>query len=144
MEPLRGAWRRQREAARRPAHRRGSTRKQYREFVDDYLDFTESPGAGEVPTPMGQPSLVRDTAGSRILAAYEHVRAYETIITWADVPTLHALRIDAKRLRYTLESFREVLPGQLAAAHRRRHGAAGPPRPAQRRGRRGHASRAPG
>ena len=34
----------------------------YREFVDDYLDFTESPGAAEILTPLGRPSLVRDTA----------------------------------------------------------------------------------
>ncbi len=109
MEPLRGAWRRQREAARGRLLARLDS-KQYREFVEDYLDFTESPGAGEVPTPMAQPSLVRHTAGSRILAAYERVHAYETIITWADVPTLHALRIESKRLRYTLEYFSEVLP----------------------------------
>ena len=84
--------------------------KAYRTFVDDYLDFTESPGVAEVRLPLGQPSLVRDTAGSRILAAYERVRAYQTIITWADVPTLHALRVECKRLRYTLEYFSEVLP----------------------------------
>ncbi len=29
---------------------------------------------------------------------------------FADVPTLHALRIESKRLRYTLEFFSEVLP----------------------------------
>lgn len=109
MEPLRQAWRKQREVARTRLIARLDS-KQYRQFVEDYLDFTESPGVGEVLTPMGQPSLVRDTAGSRILAAYEHVRAYQTIITWADVPTLHALRIEAKRLRYTLEYFSEVLP----------------------------------
>ena len=109
LEPLRGAWRRQREVARKRLIARLDS-KSYRDFVDDYLDFTESPGAAEVMTPLGQPSLVRDTAGSRILAAYEHVRAYQTIITWADVPTLHALRIEAKRLRYTMEYFSEVLP----------------------------------
>lgn len=109
MEPLRQAWRRQREVARTRLIARLDS-KQYRQFVEEYLDFTESPGVGEVLTPMGQPSLVRDTAGSRILAAYEHVRAYQTIMTWADVPTLHALRIEAKRLRYTLEFFSEVLP----------------------------------
>jgi CHAD domain-containing protein len=109
MEPLRGAWRRQREAARGRLVARLDS-KQYRAFVEDYLDFTESPGAGEVPRPMAEPSLVRHTAGSHILAAYERVRAYETIITWADVPTLHALRIESKRLRYTLEYFAEVLP----------------------------------
>lgn len=109
LEPLRGAWRRQREVVRKSLIADLDS-KQYREFVDDYLAFTESPGAAEIVTPLGQPSLVRDTAGSRILMAYERVRAYETIITWADVATLHALRIDCKRLRYSLEYFSEVLP----------------------------------
>jgi len=109
VDPLRSAWRQQREVARKRLVARLDS-KQYREFVDDYLDFTESPGAAEVTLPLGQPSLVRDTAGSRILAAYERVRAYQTIITWADVRTLHALRIEGKRLRYTMEYFSEVLP----------------------------------
>jgi CHAD domain-containing protein len=109
LEPLRSAWRRDREVARKALVDRLDSR-QYRQFVDDYLDFTESPGAAEVRRPLGQPSLVRDTAGSRILQAYERVRAYQTIITWADVGTLHALRIEGKRLRYTLEYFSEVLP----------------------------------
>jgi CHAD domain-containing protein len=109
VEPLRSAWRRQREGARERMLARLDSRG-YRQFVDDYLDFTESPGAAERKPPLGQPSLVRDTAGSRILAAYEHVRAYQTIIAWADVGTLHALRIEFKRLRYTMEYFSEVLP----------------------------------
>jgi triphosphatase len=109
VEPLRSAWRRQREVARKRMVGRLDS-KPYREFVDDYLDFTESPGAAEIKMQLGQPSLVRDTAGSRILAAYERVRAYQTIITWADIQTLHSLRIEGKRLRYTLEYFSEVLP----------------------------------
>jgi CHAD domain-containing protein len=109
MEPLRAAWRRQREAARKQLISRLDG-KPYRDFVEDYLDFTESPGVGEVVTPVVEPSLVRDTAGSRILASYERVHAYETVITWADVPMLHDLRKEGKRLRYTLEYFSEVLP----------------------------------
>jgi CHAD domain-containing protein len=109
MEPLRAAWRQQRGVARKRLIARLDS-KGYREFVEDYLDFTESPGAGEVVTPLGQPSLVRDTAGSRILAAYERVHAYQTVMAWADVDTLHALRIEGKRLRYALEYFSEVLP----------------------------------
>jgi len=109
VTPLRAAWRRQRELARERMLEKLDSRS-YREFVDDYLDFTESPGTAEIMTPLGQPSLVRDTAGSRILAAYEHLRAYDTIITWADVQTLHALRIESKRLRYTMEYFSEVMP----------------------------------
>ncbi len=109
VEPLRGAWRREREVRRKRLTERLDSR-QYREFVDDYLDFTESPGTAELKRPLGRPGLVRDTAGSRILAAYERVRAFETIISWADVRTLHALRIEGKRLRYALEFFSEVMP----------------------------------
>jgi triphosphatase len=109
LEPLRRTWRDEREQARSRLIARLDSRK-YRRFVDDYMAFTESSGAGEVSSRLGRPSLVRDTAGSRILASYERVRAYESVMSWADVPTLHELRIDAKRLRYTLEYFSEVLP----------------------------------
>jgi CHAD domain-containing protein len=40
---------------------------------------------------------------------YQVVRSYETVIEGAPIETLHALRIDCKRLRYSLEFFREVL-----------------------------------
>jgi CHAD domain-containing protein len=40
---------------------------------------------------------------------YQVVRGYETVIEDAPIETLHALRIDCKRLRYSLEFFREVL-----------------------------------
>lgn len=84
--------------------------RRYQDFVSDYLELTETPGAAERSTPPGVPILVRHTAGGRIWAAYEALRAHETILGWADIPALHLVRIDAKRLRYTLESFREVLP----------------------------------
>ena len=59
-----------------------------------------------------QPHRVRDTAPSHIWAAYEQVRAYEPVLRWADVETLHDLRIAGKWLRYTLEFVREALgPG---------------------------------
>ena len=82
----------------------------YQDFVSDYLEFVETPGAGELRPAPGLPVLVRHTAGGRIWTAYEHLRAHEMVLGWADVLALHAIRIDAKRLRYTLESFREVLP----------------------------------
>lgn len=47
---------------------------------------------------------------------YGVVRAYETRLDDAAMPILHALRIEVKRLRYTLEFFREPLtaPGDAA------------------------------
>jgi CHAD domain-containing protein len=111
LEPLRAAWRDDRERARRRLTELLDSRA-YHDFVEDYLELTETVGAGARVTTAdpGEPVLVRDTAGSRILAAYEHVRAYETVMAWADLTTLHALRIAGKRLRYTLEYFAEVLP----------------------------------
>jgi len=55
------------------------------------------------------PHRVRDRMPSRIWAAYEQLRAYEPVLRWADVPTIHDLRIAAKWLRYTLEFVREAL-----------------------------------
>ncbi|MFI5262316.1 MAG: CHAD domain-containing protein [Candidatus Limnocylindrales bacterium] len=81
----------------------------YRRFVDDYVRFVETTGAGGRVVRATDPHRVRDTAPSRIWVAYEQLRAYDTSLAWADVPTLHQLRIAAKRLRYTLEFFREVL-----------------------------------
>ena len=56
-----------------------------------------------------QPHRIRDTAPSRIWTAYEGVRSYESVLRWADVPTLHELRIAGKWLRYSMEFVREPL-----------------------------------
>ena len=65
----------------------------YGRFIDDYLDFVRTEGAAAKPVNPSSPHRVRETAPSRIWAAYEQVRSYEPILRWADVPTLHELRI---------------------------------------------------
>jgi CHAD domain-containing protein len=79
----------------------------YERFVTDYRSFVETPRAAILATGRQR---VRDAAGSRIWRAYEQVRRHGATLPWADVGGLHALRIDGKRLRYTLEFFAEVLP----------------------------------
>ncbi len=66
-------------------------------------------GAAAKPVNASAPHRVRETAPSRIWAAYEQVRSYEPILRWADVPTLHELRIAGKWLRYSLEFVQEPL-----------------------------------
>jgi CHAD domain-containing protein len=80
----------------------------YRRWVDDYRDFVRTEGAAVVPVLPTQPHRVRDTAASRIWTAYEQVRGYEPVLRWADVETLHELRI-AQWLRYTLSSQRSAM-----------------------------------
>jgi CHAD domain-containing protein len=110
LEPLIEDWQRRRDDAREvliDLLESGA----YADFVRDYTDFADSQGAGAVAD---GPGLVREAAAGRIWRAYERLRAYDEIVPYADVPTLHALRIDAKRLRYTLEFFGEVLPASTA------------------------------
>ncbi len=83
-------------------------------FVADFDRFVSTPGAGarklSGPTPGSLPAyLVRHVAPRLIYTSYENVRAYETVLDHARIETLHALRIEFKRLRYALEFFEEVL-----------------------------------
>ena len=94
LDPLIGAWREQRDAGRRLLVRELDSAG-HRRFVEDYRDFVLTPGADVRPVDPTSPHRVRDTAGSRIWNAYEQVRAYESVLKWADVPTLHQLRIEA-------------------------------------------------
>ena len=108
LDPLLRDWREHRDDARVLLVRELDS-DAYRRWVDDYRDFVRTEGAGVVPVQPTQPHRVRDTAGSRIWSAYEQVRGYEPVLRWADVETLHELRIAGKWLRYTLEFVREAL-----------------------------------
>ena len=109
FEPLVAAWRDEREAARIVLLRELDS-PAYVRLVEDYRVFVVAEGeAALAPASPVSPHRVRDTAGSRIWLAYEQVRAYESVLRWADIETVHQLRIAAKWLRYTLEFFREAL-----------------------------------
>ena len=113
LDPLLAAWRRYREDARvLLMHELDSAG--YARFVEDFRVFVQTDGAAVLPVVPTQPHRIRDTAPSRIWAAYEQVRAYEPVLRWADVETLHDLRIAAKWLRYTLEFVREALGPDVA------------------------------
>lgn len=108
LEPLLAAWRGYRDDARvLLIHHLDSDA--HAQFVESFRVFVQTEGAGARPAEASAPHRVRDTAPSRAWAAYEHVRAYEPVLRWADVETLHELRIAAKWLRYTLEFVRETL-----------------------------------
>jgi CHAD domain-containing protein len=113
LEPLLADWRERREDARVLLVRELDS-DGYRRWVDDYRDFVRTEGAAVLPVGPVQPHRVRDTTPSRIWAAYEQVRGYEAALRWADVETLHELRIAGKWLRYTLEFVREALGPESA------------------------------
>ena len=107
--PLVEAWAENREIARQLLVRELDS-DAYVRFVEEYRIFVGSEGAAVLaPASPVAPHRVRDTAGSRIWLAYEQVRGYESVLRWADIETIHQLRIASKWLRYTLEFFREAL-----------------------------------
>jgi CHAD domain-containing protein len=109
LEPLLALWRRQRASARDLLIAELDSSR-YADFIDDMKDFLDA-GANEAAT-VASPTLphrVRDRVPSQIWAAYQAVRAYELVLPWADVETLHQLRIATKWLRYDLEFFGETL-----------------------------------
>jgi CHAD domain-containing protein len=113
LEPLLRGWRDHRDDARQLLTRELDS-DGYRRWIDDYSEFVRHEGLAVAPVGATEPHRVRDTAASRILAAYEGVRAYEPVLRWADVETLHELRIAGKWLRYTLEFVREALGPEAA------------------------------
>jgi CHAD domain-containing protein len=108
LDPLLASWRGYRDDARVQLVRELDSDEHAR-FAEAFRVFVQTEGAGLRPMGPTDPHHVRDTAPSRVLAAHERVRAYEPVLRWADVETLHQLRIAAKWLRYTLEFFREAL-----------------------------------
>ena len=112
LEPMLRDWHGRRDDARVLLVRELDSPRHQR-WVDDYRDFVRTEGAAVIPVGPTQPHRIRDTAPSRIWAAYEQVRAYEPVLRWADVETLHELRIAGKWLRYTLEFAREALEPEV-------------------------------
>jgi CHAD domain-containing protein len=108
IEPLLAEWRQHRDDARMLLMRELDS-PGYGRLIDDYLDFVRTEGAAVSQVGAAMPHRVRDTAPSRIWAAYEQVRAYEPVLRWADTPALHELRIASKWLRYSLEFVEEAL-----------------------------------
>lgn len=90
-------------------------RKSYRRFVKSFIKFltTSEMGAKPVDTKGVTPYQLRHILPTMI---YEHLsaaRAYEMVLTTADAETLHALRIEFKRLRYIVSLFDGVLGSQI-------------------------------
>jgi len=68
-------------------------------WLEAFVEFVETPGQGVVPAAPPAPRLAREQVGGWIWAGFERVMAWEPLLPVADLPTLHLLRIDTKRLR---------------------------------------------
>jgi CHAD domain-containing protein len=82
----------------------------YRQFLRDFSEFVTTPGLGAKHVDgSSSPSQVRHLLPVLIYSHLGAVRAYDDVIKEADGAALHALRIELKRLRYTVSLFSNVL-----------------------------------
>ena len=110
LQPLLEAWQSERAEARQSMLSHLDS-KRYRGFVKSFGSFLEVEGAGGKRPPKDGPAALRvfQCAPAMIYARDQVVRSYHGMLHEASLATLHSLRIDIKRYRYTLEFFREVL-----------------------------------
>lgn len=120
LSPLRAAWEgaRQRAQEQMLSYLDGSS---YRHFKEAFGAYLQTPWPDVSPPLNGKgeptPHRVRHVAPALIACCLTDLRAYDEWFQGPDVPLkrYHRLRITSKRLRYTLEYFREVLgPGAQA------------------------------
>lgn len=110
LEPLFHAWEAEREEARqRMVEFLDGSR--YQQFLMSFAEFVTTPGMGVPEGAAGAiaPVLVRHAAPILIYQRLADVRVYESILENASIDQFHALRIEFKRLRYTLEYLEEIL-----------------------------------
>ena len=81
----------------------------YANFKRKFLKFVTTPGAGSKEGPEQDPNQVKLVVPILVYTRLAAVRAYGPLLESATIDQLHALRIEFKKLRYTLEFFSEVL-----------------------------------
>ena len=110
LEPLLEAWQEKRQVERQ-AMVAFMDSPDYAAFKRNFNVFVHTPDAGARLLPVGQPTPARvcELAPVLVYTRMASARAYEPFLATAQVETLHALRIEFKKLRYTLEYFEGVL-----------------------------------
>jgi CHAD domain-containing protein len=117
MLPLLNAWRERRAAA--SARLRALAQSDdAQDWLDSFEAFVRGEGKHAAPhqPDVGEPSRVRHLLPVSVWQGIAGVRAFDTL---PDVPMpheLHALRLAIKRLRYTVEALRDVMPADEAEA----------------------------
>ena len=110
LHPLIASWEGEREKNRQKMlfHMNSS---RYQVFKEKFFNFLSTPGEGARPKPPNRltPWLVCEIAPVLIYTRLATVRSFGPFVNSASLEQLHALRIEFKKFRYTLEFFQEVL-----------------------------------
>jgi CHAD domain-containing protein len=116
LDPLLTSWRQEIDSKRikLTKHLQSET---YQKFTSEFNKFLQTP---EVIKDSNRPGIettsrIRDIVPVLVYNRYAKVRAYESILPTATITQLHALRIEFKKFRYTLEYFKEILDSNAVA-----------------------------
>lgn len=118
MEPLLQVWLDQRQRDRKImlTYLESSAYLQFKQNFEEFLKVGEAGAADLFDAPrldqgdhVRSSNPVRQVAPVLVYQCLAAVSHYEGIVPHATIPELHALRIEFKRLRYTLEFFQDVL-----------------------------------
>lgn len=84
---------------------------QYHSFKRKFNVFLHTSGSGAKPIQKSapSPSRVYELAPVMVYSCLASVRSYDPFLVDAKIETLHALRIEIKKLRYSIEFFQEVM-----------------------------------
>jgi CHAD domain-containing protein len=103
------AWVRDRERALAALLARLDSRR-HRPFIERLIAFVDASPATDRSGRGAPAHTVGDRLASQVWTAYEDVRAFGPVLRWADLETIHDLRIAGKRLRDDLDFLAGVLP----------------------------------
>ncbi len=116
LQPVLAGWQSERAAARQEMVAFLDSQ-EYAHIVQRFNAFVQSPASAEkhppqrefANQPVPSPNLLRDLAPVLLYTRLASVRAYSELLPTASLTQLHALRIEVKRLHYTLDFLKEVL-----------------------------------
>jgi len=108
LEPLLNLWKEERHTDRAEMLEYLNS-EDYATFKRKFLTFVSTPGEGAKVFPANSPYLVQHVVPILVYTRLASVLSFGPTIDSATTDQLHALRIEFKKLRYTLEFFSEVL-----------------------------------
>ena len=110
LEPLLNSWSKHIDGQRIKMikHLQSEAYRNFKENFNIFLQVSENVKHFDAQN-AGATARVRDTVPVLVYSRYAAVKAYEFSLPSASVTQLHALRIEFKKFRYTLEYFREIL-----------------------------------
>lgn len=86
----------------------------HRRLLEALASFVQATPRGDADQTDPAARTINDRLASLIWAAYEDVHAFATVVSEADLATIHELRIATKRLRDDLDFLADVLPADRA------------------------------